>query len=102
MADTLTSRQARAWHAARTQYQQLGLVVEAIGPDTTLDDAEDAEIALELARRDFLELNAPTLEGVCERITLMWGEKLFDLDDPDMDDLRSIVGNLRLLSNGLH
>lgn len=101
MADTITSRQARAWHAARTQYQQLAQVVEAIGPTTTLDDAEDAEMALELARQDFLELNAPTVDGVCERLILMWGEKLFDPEDSDMDDLRSIVGNLRMLSHDL-
>lgn len=98
MADTITSRQARAWHAARTQYQQLDLAFEAMGPDATLDDAEDAEMALELARRDFLELNAPTVDGVCERIILAWGEKLFAEDDPDMDFLRSIVGNLRMLN----
>lgn len=101
MADTITSRQARAWHAARNEYQRRDLAVAAIGPTTTLDDAEDAEMALELARQDFLELNAPTLDGVCERIILTWGEKLFDQDDPDMDDLRSILGNLRLLANEL-
>jgi hypothetical protein len=31
----------------------------------------------------------------------MWGEKLFDQEDSDMDALRSIVGNLRLLANEL-
>ncbi|WP_292931765.1 hypothetical protein [Novosphingobium sp. PASSN1] len=101
MADTITSRQARAWNAARLYYQQCDLAVAAMGPNTPLDESEDAECALELARRDFLELNAPTLDGVCERIILTWGEKLFDQDDPDMDDLRSILGNLRLLSNEL-
>lgn len=100
MTDTITSRQARAWHAARSYYQQLDLSVEAMGPNTPLDESEDAEIALELARRDFLELDAPTLDGVCERIILGFGEKLFDQDDADMDFLRLIVGNLRLLSNG--
>lgn len=101
MADTITSRQARAWYAARTQYQQLNLAFNAMGPEATLDEAEDAECALELARRDFLELNAPTLEGVCERITLIWGEMLFDQDDPEMDNMRSIVGNLRMLCSEL-
>ncbi|MBC2668469.1 hypothetical protein ACFOON_07000 [Novosphingobium piscinae] len=101
MAKSLNTKTAAAWYAAREEYQQLRLEVETNARQRQDDELEKLEIALEQARGRYFDLHAPTLSGLCERIELYWGEKLFDSDDPDMDALRMIVGNIRQLERRL-
>ena len=98
MAKSRVNRGAKAWNEARERYQQLQAYFDGMGSETPFDIQEDTEIAIEQARRDFLALNAPHLDGVCERIILFWDEKLFDEEDYEMEMLRRIVGNLRQLA----
>lgn len=102
MAAKITSKMALAWYAARERYQQLDLDVRLATSKTPLDDLESLEMEREKAQSDFLRMSAPTLEGLCERIVLSWGDILFDEEDDDMDMLRRIVGNIRQLANEPH
>lgn len=98
MAESKVNRDAKAWNEARNRYQQLKATFDKMGPETPFHIQEDAEVEVMRAEMAFLSINAPHLDGVCERILVMWGEKLFDEEDPEMEMLLSIVGNLRQLA----
>lgn len=83
------------WYIARQYHQFVKRLVDELPPG---DDLEYAESELELAQRNLMDLDAPTLEGVCERIALLWGPMLDSADDPDMAGQRAIIENLRMLS----
>ena len=59
------------------------------GPDAT-DLLAAAEVAL-------LDLHAPTISAVIEKLTILWEPKLWD-DTADADHRRGVIGDLRRLA----
>ena len=65
------------------------------GPQAT--DGRDATDLLAAAEVAVLDLPAPTLSAVIDKLTILWKSELWD-DSPDADHRQMVIGDLRRLA----
>lgn len=75
------AQQADAWRAALDEYHELlRLFVEGPSPRWGKSDAGDMVSALDCAAGTLLELPAPSIGGVCQKMELLWEDERWDED----------------------
>lgn len=84
------------WELALSQYEE---AVASFETEAAHDPASRTSSSwyrrMEDGRETLLGLAAPDLNAVIKKLHLLWGEAMFEVNDPDALNKRRLIGDLR-------
>lgn len=97
MANTISSTDTSSWASAQFNYTVAEMAWNAVEHEENCPAREQVARTLAEARMSLFSVPAPDISGVIDKLSIWWGEELFD-DSYESSQNRMVIGDLRRIA----